>query len=87
MTVIVEGEMPFVKKEAMIMMCEFMGLKKVKYIDHGNGEDYLLVNSDNEEFTIQVRGNRVDGGFMNVFSGDKTKPASTWMADRLAEGD
>jgi hypothetical protein len=37
----------------------------VTYKDLGNGEDYVLWK-DGRSVTLQIRGNRVDGGFMSI---------------------
>lgn len=41
----------------------FAGIDEISYVDHGNGEDYIL-RKGNETTTLKVRGNRFDGGFI-----------------------
>lgn len=47
------------------MLVEFLGNDGIEYQDLGNGENYYLVK-DGKKIRLDVRGNRFDGGYMNV---------------------
>jgi hypothetical protein len=42
---------------------EVIGAEKIKYTDLGVGENYQVHMPDGLIFTIQIRGNKVDGAF------------------------
>ena len=52
-------------REQMQRLAEFAGLDEIRYVDHGNKEDYFLVKGD-KKLTLTVAGNQYDGGFLCV---------------------
>jgi hypothetical protein len=53
-------------EEQLQKLGEFLGLAEIEYVDWGNGEDYVLVRTDGKKIALNIRGNKVDGGFMAV---------------------
>jgi hypothetical protein len=46
-------------------MGKILGLRSIKYKDHGNKEEYELTSKDGESVTIHCCGGR-EGGFLSV---------------------
>lgn len=57
------------QESALSAFAEFIGADLIQYCDLGNGEDYRIVK-DGRAFVLRVRGNKYDGGFMNVHGED-----------------
>lgn len=52
-------------EKQMRRLAEFCGLDEIRYVNHGNKEEYVLSKSGVEQ-KIFACGNRYDGGFLVV---------------------
>ena len=51
--------------EQMQRLAKFADLDEIRYVDHGNKEEYFLVKGD-KKLTLTAAGNKYDGGFLCV---------------------